>query len=596
MADLDLLKANTILVDANVGIGTTSPTSRLHVMDTFAVEGPQPKIRIKETDTTNNDKELLVSGGSFYIRQLNDDNTNGSNLLVLDSSGNITVVGTLNGSTWSHTGTSFWKNTQQTDRTLRFGTFSDDTASYFGPLNDAGSDELIDLGTSDGRWRNLNIAGNASIGGSAYLGGSLTIGSSGQYVAGSLYSDANWGMIFRAKTDNPNSADFLWADSTDAHLMVIKDGKVGIGKTPIAGTTLLDVYGGINLRDGYNITWGGDYTSNYPTIFASDAGQYIELANQGAGSQTRVRINATGVGIRDTAPATALTVGGDISIRPNPGGDNFGTLRWFRGNTGTTTFAKIGFRDPTLINDTFLLDSGGNGNPMGFLTNQDPFYFWTDGTATGTAGIRMEIAGGMVINENGADSDFRVESAGHTHALFVDASDNTVRIGRSNNNLDTLGCAFGTAGWGTIRGTITNNEIFTFDNYNGSGFYQVDFRWNNVEVGSISVTSAGATYNTTSDRRLKDNIVTITDGKEKLLAMNPVTHTWIADPDAPAVHGFIAQEMQEVVPEAVTGEADGEDMMSMDYGRITPVIVAALQDALKEIEELKTRISQLEAK
>jgi len=54
--------------------------------------------------------------------------------------------------------------------------------------------------------------------------------------------------------------------------------------------------------------------------------------------------------------------------------------------------------------------------------------------------------------------------------------------------------------------------------------------------------------------------------------------------------------MKEVVPEAVTGDPDGDEMMSMDYGRITPVIVAALQDALKEIEELKTRINELENK
>ena len=113
-------------------------------------------------------------------------------------------------------------------------------------------------------------------------------------------------------------------------------------------------------------------------------------------------------------------------------------------------------------------------------------------------------------------------------------------------------------------------------------------------VGNISVSTAGTTYTTTSDRRLKDNITTITNGKEKLLAMNPVTHSWKADPEAPQVHGFIAQEMQEVVPEAVSGDAESDEMMSMDYGRITPVIVAALQDALKEIKELKTRIDELE--
>mgnify|MGYP000727482488 CR=1 FL=1 len=114
--------------------------------------------------------------------------------------------------------------------------------------------------------------------------------------------------------------------------------------------------------------------------------------------------------------------------------------------------------------------------------------------------------------------------------------------------------------------------------------------------GSITFTSNGTTYNTTSDIRLKDNISTIKNGKDIILAMNPVTHTWKEDPSAGTVHGFIAQEMQQVVPEAVSGDPESEAMMSMDYGRITPVIVAALQDALKEIEELKTRIQDLENK
>ena len=115
-------------------------------------------------------------------------------------------------------------------------------------------------------------------------------------------------------------------------------------------------------------------------------------------------------------------------------------------------------------------------------------------------------------------------------------------------------------------------------------------------VGSISGTSTGTTYSTTSDRRLKDNIEPIADATDKLMDMKPVTHTWIDNPDDPQVHGFIAQEMQEVVPEAVSGDAESDEMMSMDYGRITPVIVAALQDALKEIKELKTRIDELENK
>ena len=113
-------------------------------------------------------------------------------------------------------------------------------------------------------------------------------------------------------------------------------------------------------------------------------------------------------------------------------------------------------------------------------------------------------------------------------------------------------------------------------------------------TGTISVSASGTTYNTTSDARLKDNIETITDGTAKLMEMNPVTHTWIADPEAPAVHGFIAQEMQEIAPEAVSGTSDGDEMMSMDYGRITPILVAALQDAHKKIEALEARLAELE--
>ena len=79
------------------------------------------------------------------------------------------------------------------------------------------------------------------------------------------------------------------------------------------------------------------------------------------------------------------------------------------------------------------------------------------------------------------------------------------------------------------------------------------------------------------------------------MAINPVSHRWKADPDADAVVGFIAQEMQEIVPEAVSKGDSEDDMWSMDYGRITPVLVAALQDAHKKIEELAAEVAKLKA-
>jgi len=69
--------------------------------------------------------------------------------------------------------------------------------------------------------------------------------------------------------------------------------------------------------------------------------------------------------------------------------------------------------------------------------------------------------------------------------------------------------------------------------------------------------------------------------------MKPSTFNFIADEEKKKIHGFIAQEIQEIVPESVT---NNDELLSMDYGRITPILVAALQDAFKEIEELKNKL------
>ena len=117
-------------------------------------------------------------------------------------------------------------------------------------------------------------------------------------------------------------------------------------------------------------------------------------------------------------------------------------------------------------------------------------------------------------------------------------------------------------------------------------------------IGSITgdTSGTGTTYNTTSDYRLKTNIQPILDSKERIKKLNPIRHGWVSNSDI-FVDGFLAHQVQEAGFEyAVTGVKDDIVMQSMDYGRITPVIVAALQEAIKEIEQLKNRIKELESK
>jgi len=75
--------------------------------------------------------------------------------------------------------------------------------------------------------------------------------------------------------------------------------------------------------------------------------------------------------------------------------------------------------------------------------------------------------------------------------------------------------------------------------------------------------------------------------------LNPVQFDWIET--GGTSEGFIAHEAQEVFAEAVSGEKDGTEMQGMDYGRITPLLVKAIQEQQTLIESLEARITALES-
>jgi hypothetical protein len=200
-------------------------------------------------------------------------------------------------------------------------------------------------------------------------------------------------------------------------------------------------------------------------------------------------------------------------------------------------------------------------------------------SASGRAATTAQIA----FQDSSGNNQFVQLHNGQT--TFATGSTERMRIDSSGNLL--VGTTDQLAG---INGSTEQGVGISSGSYGEI----INLRKDGTTVGSISVTGSGTTYNTTSDIRLKTDIQPIADATDKLMQMQPVTHKWIADPDADAVHGFIAQEMQQICPEAVSGEDGGEDMMSMDYGRITPVLVAALQEAHRKIKELEQRLSEME--
>jgi hypothetical protein len=125
------------------------------------------------------------------------------------------------------------------------------------------------------------------------------------------------------------------------------------------------------------------------------------------------------------------------------------------------------------------------------------------------------------------------------------------------------------------------------------------FQRSGTTVGSISVTTTNTAYNTSSDYRLKENVVPLSGAIDRLQQIPVHRFNFIADPDT-VVDGFIAHEAQAIVPECVTGAKDEVDddgnpvYQGIDQSKLVPLLTAALQEALAEIESLKARVTALE--
>jgi hypothetical protein len=281
--------------------------------------------------------------------------------------------------------------------------------------------------------------------------------------------------------------------------------------------------------------------SDIKVVLSSDGDQYItgnaasNYMTFSAANQERMRIDSSGnVGINNTSPNTKL----DIIGSSTNGSGVVDTLRLR--NTGTSL-------------------------------NDGPRLQFTSGTSTSGAAIGSQ---GKALNS----ADLLFYTGGNTERMRLDASGNlgigitpTVRLH-----------VYGTAG--------NYNSIFRngSDSGQGVGFQRAD----GTHVGSITWASTTVSFNTSSDHRLKENVVDLTGATTRLKQLEPKRFNFIADADT-TVDGFLAHEVQSVVPEAIHGtkdavDADGNPVyQGIDQSKLVPLLVAT-------IKELEARITALE--
>lgn len=156
-----------------------------------------------------------------------------------------------------------------------------------------------------------------------------------------------------------------------------------------------------------------------------------------------------------------------------------------------------------------------------------------------------------------------------------------------------------------FQGTGSGGQSILAITGNGATSY-IDFVYGSVSggysaTGQITTNGSTTTYGTSSDYRLKENVAEIAGAVARVKQLNPVRFSWINNPAVGTVDGFLAHEVQAVVPEAIIGEKDAVNAdgsikpQGIDQAKLVPLLTAALQEAITRIETLEAKVAALEA-
>lgn len=325
------------------------------------------------------------------------------------------------------------------------------------------------------------------------------------------------------------------------------------------------------------VAWGtfqtsGALTSNNPSYTGTLTGG-TGVVNIGSG---QVYKDASGnVGVGTSSPATKLEVvvnGGSVS----------GAL------VSNTTGSEIGLSHATGAGpSTYSLSLRTTGASLNGISGS-AFASQVISSTTSSNALELYTTGATpVVLGTGSTERMRIDSSG---ALLV---------GTTTNDPGAKVYSSTTSGsWGFFARVANGAGGIGVTNTSGTGSYPAMIFYNDGTFfsarGNITVSGSSTTYNTTSDYRLKENIAPMTDALAVVGQLKPCTYTWKAD--GSDGQGFIAHELAEVVPDAVTGEKDAvetyTDKDGSEQTRIKPqgidtsFLVATLTAAIQEQQAL----------
>lgn len=310
------------------------------------------------------------------------------------------------------------------------------------------------------------------------------------------------------------------------------------------------------------------------------------------------------VGIGTSSPNEKLHVAGRAQFDLGSGKIHMSTPG---GWPGIIAFSPNGHRRDVIIDDVSIR----------LLTSE------SSSAAPGQNGITIRENGNVGINtaspnhmlevkDSSENATIKGENSGSGYGVYGYSDNQAGVVGESKNNVGVYGSSdyIGVHGWNIsengiagVYGWSTNGNGVFGTSVNGyAGYFQgaKNYFEGNVGIGTENpeyklhvvghIAYTGNIYDV-SDVRLKENIVPLDNALEKVTSIRSVYFNNIGESENNREIGVIAQEVEKVLPEVVSEDAQG--YKSVDYSKLTPLLIEAVKEQQTQIEALKVEIKEL---
>jgi hypothetical protein len=584
--DETLDEAMRIDRDGNVGIGTTNPESVLQVQgkqeyansaSDLATSVTKSALRVRGSNNSSDSLWMGVENvnANPYIQGSNGSGSNAKNISINPFGGNV-GIGTTN-----------------PGATLHVKASDDSTnALAFWVVNKAHNNSIISAyengDVSLGALTYKDASGNVGIG--------TTNPSQGKLVTTGYGGHSNT-RSFVAIAHNNNVESYF------------RIARMGAGDST-----------SISLANNYNrdvpAYQTDDNTAGISDITFRDEGS-LSFSTGAVGTTEpveKMRITSGGnVGIGTTSPGAKLDIAvssGDAALLVRNATQ---TLRFDQNSIRTSTSNDLGIFTSGNSGQIYLKQSNGNvgigtTNPSAKLTlPASESISFDDSSGNSKCEINSGAAGTLQLQ---GDLDLRFKTT--VEAMRINSNGN-VGIGTTNPSAGRLDVwqteSTSDSCIKTVRPGTAERTHLAFYNANGI-------------VGTIEAGGTTTSYNTSSDYRLKENVVEVDNAIERVNKLKPCRFNFIADPEK-IVDGFLAHEVQEVVPEAISGEKDAvreeeceiapaeldddgnvvteaemgtkevPEYQGIDQSKLVPLLTKAIQEQQKLIESQQSKINDL---